>query len=103
MEDVKVALSGIWEKLDEPSESQFEYWFENDEGGLTELQYLESEDEYVMVDDETKVELVKSGNKYKIQHISADGPWISNIEFLDSKNLTLKTDGKIVHYVKTKN
>ena len=46
MEDVKVALSGIWEKLDEPSESQYEYWFENDEGGLTELQYLESEDEY---------------------------------------------------------
>ena len=98
--EVENHLSGKWKIKGSDSKTVYHYWFQNEQGNLEDFVPAESGEELIIEDNHSFVEIIKHKNGFKLKHTYLYGDWISELKYLDSNKLVLRTEGKETEYYK---
>ena len=93
-------LSGTWKEKDGNQRIAYKYWFEGGKGFRTELELLQGDVEYTVIDEHPIIEIIEHRRGFKLRFTDLHSQWTSRIKFLDEKTLVLKTDKKKTEFVK---
>jgi len=96
--EVESYLSGKWKIKNSDSKTIYHYWFEKQQGNLTEME--RTENEYLIIDGHTFVDIIKYDQGFKLKFTSLYNNWTSELKYLNSNRMILVTDNKEVEYIK---
>lgn len=98
--EVESYLSGKWKIKNSGSKTIYHYWFEKEQGNLTEMERTENENEYLIIDDHPFVDIIKYDQGFKLKFTSLYSSWTSELKYLNSNRMILVTNNKEVEYIK---
>lgn len=98
--EVKLYLSGKWKIKNSDSKTIYHFWFEKGQGNLTEIEQVKNENEYIIVDDHTFVDIIECKQVFKLKFTHLHSNYTSELKYLSSNRMILITDKIEIEYIK---